>query len=68
MTRASIPPAEVPVAEGTDPLSEAEGLRSVLQEALTRLNRLLATMKQFRRQRRMVESAVASLKQINLVP
>ena len=47
-----------------DPLSEAEELRSQLQEALTRTSRLLATLKQQRRQRKAVDTAVQSLRKL----
>jgi hypothetical protein len=47
-----------------DPLSEAEAVRALLAEAQSRLARLLAALKQHRRQARAVQAAVASLRQL----
>jgi hypothetical protein len=49
-----------------DPLVEAEGLRAALADAATRAARLVATLKQFKRERRALVSAWSSLKQLNL--
>jgi len=47
-----------------DPLAEAEELRVQLQAALGRTNRLLAALKQQRRQSRVVQTALASLRRL----
>jgi hypothetical protein len=47
-----------------DPITEAEELRVQLQAALTRTGRLIAALKQQRRQSRVVESALASLRRL----
>ena len=47
-----------------DPLLEAETIRSLLTEAQSRLARLLASLKQFRRQRRALRTAVQSLREL----
>ena len=47
-----------------DPISEAEELRVALQLALTRTSRLIAALKQQRRQSRVVETALASLRRL----
>jgi len=47
-------------------IAEAEELRTLLQDASTRLARLLAGLKQQRRQSRAVEAAVQSLRQLKL--
>lgn len=48
----------------TDPLTEAEALKQLLSEAQSRLNRLLAALKQHRRQARVVAAAMESLRQL----
>ena len=53
-----------PAAGKVDPLVEAEELRSQLQSALTRTNRLIAMLKQQRRQTRAVQAAMASLRRL----
>ena len=50
--------------EPLDPIAEAEELRVALQSALTRTSRLIASLKQQRRQSRVVESALASLRRL----
>ena len=52
-------------ASAPDPLEEVEALKLALQEALNRCTRLTASLRQFRKQRKVVESAVASLRQFN---
>jgi hypothetical protein len=47
-----------------DPIAEAEALRVVMQEALGRTSRLLAALKQHRRQSRAVQAAVESLRRL----
>jgi hypothetical protein len=47
-----------------DPLAEAEGIRSLLAEAQSRTTRLIASLKQFRRQSRAVRAAVDSLREL----
>jgi len=58
-----------PAASGTDslnPLAEAEGLRAALVEAATRAGRLVQCLKQFKRQRKVFESAWSSLKSLGI--
>ena len=50
--------------EPPDPIAEAEELRAQLQAALARTARLIAALKQQRRQSRVVESALASLRRL----
>jgi hypothetical protein len=57
-----------PTGDLVDPLAEAESLRAALTEAASRAGRLVATLKQFRRERRALASAWSSLKQLNLGP
>jgi hypothetical protein len=47
-------------------LAEAEALRALLAEAAARSARLVATLRQHRRQAKAVEAAVVSLRQLNL--
>jgi hypothetical protein len=47
-----------------DALSEAEELRSQLQEALARAGRLVAALKRQRKQRKVVQAAVQSLRKL----
>jgi len=47
-----------------DPLAEAEAVRGLLAEAQARIGRLVAALKQHRRQARALEAAVASLRQL----
>lgn len=61
---ADLPPAGDPI----DPLAEAEGLRAALAEAVTRATRLVAALRQFRKERRALSAAWTSLKQLNLGP
>lgn len=63
------PPAP-PATNGTPPPSqveEAEALQGLLREALTRTTRLLAGLKQQRKQQRLVSSTLASLRQLQQV-
>jgi hypothetical protein len=60
--------ADPPHGEALDPLAEAEALRGALAEAAGRAARLVAVLKQFRRERRALASAWSSLKQLNLGP
>jgi hypothetical protein len=52
------------LSAAADPLSEAEGIKSLLTEGLTRVNRLIATLKQFRKQSKAVKAAVDSLREL----
>lgn len=52
--------------EPPDPLAEAEALRAMLGEALTRSARLVTALKGYRRQRKAIESAWSSLQQLKL--
>jgi hypothetical protein len=56
--------ATAPPGGEADALAEAEGLRLQLQEALARTSRLIAALRQQRRQGRAVRSAVASLRKL----
>jgi hypothetical protein len=47
-----------------DPISEAEALRLQLQEALGRTSRLIAALKQQRRQGKIVKTAIESLRRL----
>jgi hypothetical protein len=49
-----------------DPITEAEVLRGLLHEAASRSGRLVAALKQQRRQTRAVQQAVQSLRQLQL--
>lgn len=63
------PPAP-PAANGTPPVplvEEAEALQGLLRNALTRTTRLLAGLKQQRKQHRLVSSTLASLRQLQQV-
>src|SRR5262249_42865630 len=53
-----------PGGEPPDPLEEGEALRGVLQEALARTGRLLATLRRQRRQSRVIRSAMDSLRKL----
>jgi hypothetical protein len=55
-------------SESFDPLVEAEALKAALQEALNRSTRLIAGLRQFRKQHKAVASAMASLRQFQLTP
>ena len=52
--------------EAIDPVVEIEALRSLLAEAVTRSVKLLSAMKNYRRQRKAIESAWSSLQQLKL--
>lgn len=61
------PPAPVEnPAEWLDPLAEAEALRAALSEAAVRVGRLLQCLKQWKRHRRVLESAFTSIKSLGL--
>jgi hypothetical protein len=59
------PPAS-PAGGFADVLAETEALRDLLHDACGRVGRLLAALKQQRRQARAVEAAVSSLRQLQL--
>jgi hypothetical protein len=50
--------------EPCDALAEAEALRGQLQSALTRTARLIAALKQQRRESRAVKAAMASMRRL----
>ena len=50
--------------ESIDPLSEAEAVRALMAEAQTRLARLVAALKNFRRQSRALSAAMESLRRL----
>jgi hypothetical protein len=52
--------------ETLDPLAEAEGLRVALAEAVRRTGRLIASLRQFHKQRRVFRNAWTSLQQLGL--
>jgi hypothetical protein len=55
-----------PAGNVLDPITEAETLRGLLHEAASRSARLVAALKQQRRQTRAVQQAVQSLRQLQL--
>jgi hypothetical protein len=57
-----------PPPEALDPLVEAEALRAALAEAASRAIRLVASLKQFRKERQAITSAWSRLRQLNLGP
>ena len=57
-----------PVDDVLDPLTEAEALRTALAEVARRVGRLIASLRQFQKQRRALQSAWTSLKQLRLGP
>lgn len=59
-------PPPTPEQEQLDLIAETEALRSLLHEAQGRLGRLLAALKQHRRQSRTLQAAVASLQNLRL--
>ena len=64
--------APTPTSNGNgfvDPLAEAEALKELVGEFQARLNRLIATLKHFKKQSRAVRAAVQSLQELPpLVP
>jgi hypothetical protein len=54
--------------EGLDPLAEAESLRVALGEVVARVGRLIQCLRQFRRQKRVLETAFSSLKTLGMGP
>jgi hypothetical protein len=57
-----------PAADPSDPVAEAEALRADLADAAARAHRLVAMLKQYRKERRSLQAAWSSLKQLNLGP
>ena len=57
-----------PAGEPFDPVAEAEALRLALADAAARAHRLVAALKQFRKERRALHTAWSSLRQLNLGP
>jgi hypothetical protein len=53
-------------AESADLLAEAEAVRTLLAEAAGRLARLVGALKNYRRERRSLQAAFSSLRQLNL--
>lgn len=53
-------------AEGPDPFAEAEALKTALAEAHAQAGRLVVALRGYRKQRRTVESALASLRSLRL--
>ncbi len=62
---ADLPP-EPSGASPLDPLAETEAIRALLADAQSRLGRLIAALKQHRRQARAVAAAMAQLKNLPL--
>ena len=54
--------------EQFDPLAEAEALRLALADGASRAHRLVAALKQYKRERRSLQAAWSSLRQLNLGP
>lgn len=61
-------PEQAPVDEAVDLLAEAEALRAALTDAVRRVGRLLLGLRQYQRQRRALQVAWTSLKQLRLSP
>jgi hypothetical protein len=57
-----------PVADGFDPLAEAEDLKVALADAAGRAARLVAALKSYRRERKSLQAAWSSLRALNLGP
>jgi hypothetical protein len=57
---------EPEVGELIDPLAEAEALRNALVDATQRAARLLAGLKQYRKERKSLQAAWSSLRGLNL--
>jgi hypothetical protein len=57
-----------PADELLDPLTEAEALRVALMEVVRRTGRLISSLRRFQRQRRALQSAWTSLKDLRLGP
>jgi hypothetical protein len=55
-----------PPADGPDPLAEAEALRAALADAAQRAGRLVAALKQTRRQKRALSSVWSRLRSLNI--
>jgi hypothetical protein len=60
--------AATPAGDPYDPVAEAEALRADLADAAARAHRLVALLKQYRKERRSLQAAWSSLKQLNLGP
>jgi hypothetical protein len=65
---ANKPNGEPPRGGIDELIAEAESLRELLHDAFTRTSRLMAALKQQRRQAKAVASAMASLRQLQLHP
>jgi hypothetical protein len=62
------PPTDpLPTDDVLDPLMEAEALRAALAEVARRLTRLIASLRQFRKERRALHAAWSSLRPFGLV-
>jgi hypothetical protein len=59
---------QVPPSETFDPIVELEALKTALQEAQNRSTRLIAGLRQFRKQHKAVATALTSLRQFQLTP
>ena len=55
-----------PPADGPDPLAEAEGLRAALADAAQRAGRLVAALKQTRREKQALSSVWSRLRSLNI--
>jgi hypothetical protein len=55
-----------PPADGPDPLAEAEGLKTALADASQRAGRLVAALRQSRRQKQALSSVWSRLKSLNI--
>ena len=63
----SMPETEVKPKNNTSPIEQVSELRNVLHEALTRTNEVLRSLKRQRKQSRLVETTLQSLKQLQQV-
>jgi hypothetical protein len=67
MKPTNLPPAKPDSnGEALDPLAEAEGLRNALTDVITRVARLVAALRQMKREKRALATVWSSLKDLNL--
>ena len=65
--RKSTTPAQPTEADSTSPIEQAEALRDSLKGALDRTRELVRTLKRQKKTSRIVESTLASLRQLQTV-
>ena len=61
------PASDQSTTETTTAIEEAEALRDVLQQALTQTRSLIAALKRQRKQSRLVQSTINSLRQLQTI-